>query len=319
MSSNSNTHDLLRRIGFNSLVARAYAPFIDTTNTLARVVEAKRSRYIIHAGDESHEASALPGASSLPGAGVPREADLAKPLVVGDWVLAAPDAFGSWWVSQRLAPFTEIHRIEPSGARQSLVANVETAFIVMGLDRDFSPRRLERYLALVKSAGVAPVVVLTKADLCADVEARLDELASRLPSSVERYAVNATDAAAAECLTAYLGPGETVVLLGSSGAGKSTLTNTLMGSRTQSTGAVRESDSRGRHTTTSRSLRQLPGGACLIDTPGLRGLRLDLANYQKLRREVARDRADPLARQASKAEFKARQRALRAMQKQRGR
>lgn len=266
------------------------------------------------------------------------------------------------WVSHRLEPYTQIQRVEPAGARQCLVTNVESAFIVMGLDGDFSPRRLERYLTLVKSAGVSPVVVLTKADLCADVEARLDELAARLPPNVERYALNAMAPAAVECLAPYLGLGETVALLGSSGAGKSTLTNTLMGSMAQRTGAVRKSDSKGRHTTTSRSLRQLPGGACLIDTPGLRGLRLDvdesdlgalfediaalsahcrfrdcahtsepgcavregvpadrLANYQKLRREVARDRADPVTRQANKAEMKALQRALRAMQKARGR
>ena len=152
------------------------------------------------------------------------------------------------------------------------------------------------------------------------------------------------------------------MLLGSSGAGKSTLTNTLTQSVTQGTGAVRASDSRGRHTTTGRQLRLLPGGGCLIDTPGLRGLRLDidmlsldasfddisalaadcrfrdcahdsepgcavrsgvapdrLANYHKLCREVSRDRADPLARQTAKAEIKSRQRALRAMQKERGR
>jgi energy-coupling factor transporter ATP-binding protein EcfA2 len=120
------------------------------------------------------------------------------------------------------------------------------------------------------------VVVLTKADLCTDVDMFLDSLSGRLPSNIERHAVNATDPIAVDCLAAHLAPGQTVVLLGSSGAGKSTLTNTLTQSFVQKTGPVRTSDSRGRHTTTSRQLCPLPLGGCLIDTPGLRGLRLDI-------------------------------------------
>jgi len=215
---------------------------------------------------------------------------------------------------------------------------------------------------LARSAGVLPVAVLTKADLCTDLDVLLDMVSRRLPPSIERHALNATDHATVECLAHYLGPGQTAVLLGSSGAGKSTLTNTLTKSLIQETSAVRASDSRGRHKTTGRQLRQLPGGGCLIDTPGLRGLRLDvdklsldasfediasfaadcrfrdcahhnepgcavragipadrLANYHKLCREVSRDRSDPLARQTAKAEVKSQQRALRAMQKDRGR
>jgi ribosome biogenesis GTPase / thiamine phosphate phosphatase len=282
-------------------------------------------------------------------------------LAVGDWILACDDG-GAPWIRRRLPAYGAIHRIDPSGARQALVANVDAAFLVMGLDDDFNPRRLERYLALAKTAGVLPVVVLTKADLCEDADARVDELQARLPSHVDRIALNATDPGAATPLRAYLGIGTTAVLLGSSGAGKSTLTNTLCGVEVQRTGAVRESDGRGRHTTTGRHLVRLAGGGCLIDTPGLRGLRLDvdesalaaafediaalasacrfrdcaheeepgcavragvppdrLANYHKLRREVARDRADPAVQQAKKAQMKVRQRALRALQKQRGR
>src|SRR5207342_2643617 len=92
---------------------------------------------------------------------------------------------------------------------------------------------------------------------------------------VDVFAVNATDVSAAQALRAYLGRGQTLVLLGSSGAGKSTLTNTLLGAAVQDTGAVRVNDGRGKHTTTTRSLHRLPGGACVIDTPGLRTLRPD--------------------------------------------
>jgi ribosome biogenesis GTPase len=101
-------------------------------------------------------------------------------------------------------------------------------------------------------------------------------LRQRLPAAVPIEAVNATAASAAATLAPYLVSGQTAVLLGSSGAGKSTLTNTLMGRPVQATSAVRADDSRGRHTTTARTLHRLPGGACLIDTPGLRGLRVDL-------------------------------------------
>jgi ribosome biogenesis GTPase len=350
MFSNVDSDDLLPQIGFNSLVAQARASLSEAPGTLARIVEAARSVSVIHTGAQLHEARPLPALARL------------NSIVVGDWVLAAPDVHGEWWISARLTPYTEVHRITPSGARQALVANVDSAFLVMGLDGDFNLSRIERYLALTKSAGVLPIVILTKADLCADVSVRLDHLAQRLPSSIERHAVNATDPVAVDCLAPYLGRGQTAVVLGSSGAGKSTLINTLTESPIQETGAVRASDSRGRHTTTSRQLRQSPRGGCLIDTPGLRGLRLDidphsldaafddiaalaascrfrdcahqnepgcavragvspdrLANYHKLGRELARDRADPLARQTTKAEIKSLHRALRAMQKERGR
>jgi ribosome biogenesis GTPase len=151
----------------------------------------------------------------------------------------------------------------------------------MGLDDDFNPRRLERYLALVHaSAGVLPVVVLTKADVAARtpglIAARIEALQGRLAASIDLYLVDGTDPDTARRLAPYLDPGQTLVVLGSSGAGKSTLTNTLLGVAVQDTGAVREHDGRGMHTTTSRSLHRLPGGACVIDTPGLRALRPDL-------------------------------------------
>ena len=162
-----------------------------------------------------------------------------------------------------------------------MVSNVDWALLVMGLDDDFNLRRLERYLTLVYASGIAPVVVLTKADI-----------AARRSGAARRAAGGARQAhpgrgADAWSSTPPIRPaptasphvacgGQTLVLLGSSGAGKSTLTNTLIGSAVQDTGAVREHDSRGMHTTTARSLHLLPGGACVIDTPGLRTLRPDI-------------------------------------------
>jgi ribosome biogenesis GTPase len=200
-------------------------------------------------------------------------------LAVGDWVLATSDAFEETWIEARVPPSSHIARRDGDGRVHTLVSNVDTALLVMGLDDDFNPRRLERYLALVRGDGITPVVVLTKVDVAtptpAALDARLRHLEGRVPVGVDLLAVNATDPSAARALGAYLARGQTLVLLGSSGAGKSTLTNTLLGAHVQDTGAVRENDGRGKHTTTSRSLHRLPGGACVIDTPGLRTLRPD--------------------------------------------
>jgi ribosome biogenesis GTPase len=149
----------------------------------------------------------------------------------------------------------------------------------MGLDDDFNLRRLERYLSLALASGVAPVVVLSKADIAAAEprrrDAHLAQLRARLPPGVEVIVVDGTDPRSAASFVHLTGFGRTLVVLGSSGAGKSTLTNTLLGAAVQDTGAVRVNDGRGMHTTTARSLHRLPGGACIIDTPGLRTLRPD--------------------------------------------
>jgi ribosome biogenesis GTPase / thiamine phosphate phosphatase len=156
---------------------------------------------------------------------------------------------------------------------QVVAANIDTVFLTAGLDGDFNPRRVERTLVLAWESGANPVVVLTKADVCADVDAKrkaMEEATNGVPVLV-------TSAATGEGLAdldAYLLPGRTVALLGSSGTGKSTLVNRLLGYDKQRTLAVRESDDRGRHTTTHRELIPLPSGALVIDTPGLREIQL---------------------------------------------
>jgi ribosome biogenesis GTPase / thiamine phosphate phosphatase len=152
-----------------------------------------------------------------------------------------------------------------SGEEQVLAANVDIAFIVCGLDSDFNARRIERYLAMAYEGGVRPVVVLNKADIPTTVvEVRAPEV----------LRVSALHGDGFEAIEEMLVPGVTAVLLGSSGAGKSTILNRLLGGDRQKTGAVRESDSRGRHTTTSRELIFLPCGAAVIDSPGLREIQL---------------------------------------------
>jgi ribosome biogenesis GTPase len=176
-------------------------------------------------------------------------------------------------------PLTQIARRVNDGrdksSRMVIVSNVDTALLVMGLDHDYNLRRLERYLALVRLAEVAAVVVLSKADLCVHSAARLHEVQTLVPAGVAVLAVNALGDEPRVALAPWLGAGQTLVLLGSSGVGKSTLTNALVGSAAQHTGGTRHGDGRGRHTTTARSLHFAPGGACIIDTPGLRTLRLD--------------------------------------------
>ena len=198
-------------------------------------------------------------------------------LAVGDWVIAGSDAHGEFWLHERVPPLTALARRDADGRRHAVVNNVDTALFVMGLDDDFNPRRLERYFALLHGSGMQAVVLLSKADAVgADRAAHAREaLHGRVPAGVEVLAVDARSAEAAHALSPWLGAGQTLVVLGSSGAGKSTLTNTLLGRAEQDTGAVREHDSRGKHTTTARSLHRLSGGACLIDTPGLRALRPD--------------------------------------------
>jgi len=242
------------------------------TLEMLRVTVVHRSTLGVHDGRVERGARPLPRlARAL--------AEEGTALAVGDWVLATRDAYGETWVEARVPPSSHIVRRDGDGCIHPVVSNVDTALLLMGLDDDFNPRRLERYLALVGGTGIVPVVVLTKADVAAptadELERRLAELEGRVPRGVDVFAVNATDVTAAQALRAYLGRGQTLVLLGSSGAGKSTLTNTLLGAAVQDTGAVRANDGRGKHTTTSRSLHHLPDGACVIDTPGLRTLRPD--------------------------------------------
>ena len=158
-------------------------------------------------------------------------------------------------------------------AQQVIAANVDTAFLVVALDGDFNLRRLERYLAQSWESGTRPVIVLNKADECDDVAARVADVAS-IARGIPVLSMSARSGSGLGAMDTFLTPGETIVLLGSSGVGKSTIVNKLLGRDAQVTQPVRQSDSRGRHTTTARELLRLPGGALIIDTPGLRELQL---------------------------------------------
>jgi ribosome biogenesis GTPase / thiamine phosphate phosphatase len=260
--------DRLRPIGLSLAMARAIALVREEiAGAPLRVTEVHRESLRVHDGAGEFILRAMPRLQRT-------LFDAGESLAVGDWLLADRDPHGDWWAHTRIAPQTQLARRDMHGLPQVFASNVDTALLVMGLDADFSPRRLERYLALVQGSDVAPVVVLTKADLCAGViDERLDTLRTRLPGGLNIVAVNALDDSAVAQLAPWLDAGQTLVMLGSSGAGKSTLTNTLLGAPVQDTGGTRQGDGRGRHTTTVRSLHRLPGGACVIDTPGVRTLR----------------------------------------------
>jgi len=156
---------------------------------------------------------------------------------------------------------------------QVMIANVDTVWIVSGLDQDFNIQRIERYLALVLGSGAESVLILNKSDICIELEDRIKEVKNVAPT-IPIHTISAELNEGLEELFQYLGNGKTVALLGSSGVGKSSIINRLLGFNRQKVGPVREADSHGRHITTYRELIMLPKGGMIIDNPGMRELQL---------------------------------------------
>ncbi len=241
----------------------------------ARVIEQHRSGYVVA------EAPGDALTSESPPEWMRRRFPPQDRAAVGDWVLIEDgrSEAGKAPRGRIVALLPRRTAIKRAAAgehyqQQVIAANIDTVLVVCGLDGDFNPRRIERYLLLVRGGGAEPVVVLTKADKDgSDAAASLAALAELAAQGIVAVAVNAKDRASVAALEPWLQAGRTAVLVGSSGAGKSTLTNTLLGVDRMKTSAVRENDARGRHTTTFRTLIPLPSGACLIDTPGMRELK----------------------------------------------
>ncbi len=195
---------------------------------------------------------------------------------VGDWVVVELHGIDTTAVIQEVLPRRSKFVRKSPGKKieeQVIAANVDTALLVSALDGDFNPRRVERYLAQCWESGARPVIVLNKVDACEQARGKVFEMA-RVAMGTAVCVVSARTGQGFSELEEFLGPGQTLVLLGSSGVGKSTITNRLLGETVQEVWPVRESDSRGRHTTTTRELFVLPGGALLMDTPGLREMQL---------------------------------------------
>jgi ribosome biogenesis GTPase len=195
---------------------------------------------------------------------------------VGDWVVVEGHGADTTAVIQEVLPRRSKFVRKMAGKKleeQVIAANVDTALLVSALDGDFNPRRVERYLAQCWESGARPVIVLNKADACAEARGKAAEM-ERVAVGTVVCVVSARTGQRFGELQEFLRPGQTLVLLGSSGVGKSTIANRLLGETVQEVQSVRESDSKGRHTTTARELFTLPGGALLMDTPGLREIQL---------------------------------------------
>ena len=222
----------------------------------ARVVSQHRSYLVLYTERGKQE---LPLLASMP------------ILAVGDWVLLTDDGafhrqLDRLSIFSRKAPGRKV-------SEQLIASNINTVFIVVALNQNFSLNRIERYLVLTKDAGAEAVIVLTKSDLCDEPSSYVNQVQALDPMLMVE-ALDARDARCSEVLEPWCRAGNTVAVLGSSGVGKSTLVNTLLGEVTQATASAREADDKGRHTTTTRTLHLMKTGGILLDTPGMRELQL---------------------------------------------
>lgn len=203
---------------------------------------------------------------------------------VGDWVMVdrCNDRTGSAIIHHILRRKSALVR-KAAGTKYSeqvIAANIDTIFICMALNEDFNVRRLERYLTIAWDSMAAPIIVLTKSDLCSDLPHKLREI-SAVSVGVDVITCSAENGQGFEEINSYVEAGRTIAFVGSSGVGKSTIINRLMGQEVLATGAIREDDGRGRHTTTYRQLLKLPSGGIVIDTPGMRELQIYTANLSR--------------------------------------
>jgi len=255
----------LSNLGWNGRFESLFNSFRNSNLFPARVIRVDRGAVTVQSADGTENAVV---AGTLDSAGD------AGPPAVGDWVgldLQTDSAV----VRVILPRFGALLRRRPGSAdhEQAVAANVDVVLIVESVERGPNPRRIERAVALAWDAGATPVVVVTKTDLCDDVEAAVTTAREGGPF-VEIVPLSAVSDDGVDRLGEHLPPGSTAVLLGPSGVGKSTLTNRLLGEERLAVSHVREGDAKGRHTTTHRELVVLPSGGCLIDTPGIRELGL---------------------------------------------
>jgi ribosome biogenesis GTPase / thiamine phosphate phosphatase len=265
----------LEELGWNETFANSFQPYLENGFRVGRISAEHKNRFQVYTeiGEIWAAVSGKMRYSALNRSDFP---------AVGDWVVLdnvenAPSDFES--------QIAIIHAVLPRKSKfsrkaagkasdeQIISTNIDMVFLVNALNYDFNLRRLERYLTLAWESGANPIIILSKSDLCENAAQRVREVEAAAPG-VPIHPISCLTHEGIDELKQYFKPGQTVALLGSSGAGKSTLVNRLFGIEVQKTNEVREADSRGRHTTTSRELFLLPQGGLLIDTPGMRELQL---------------------------------------------
>ncbi len=259
----------LENLGWDIQWARQFVPFLEQGFMPARVTCEYREAY-----DVTGESGEL--RAEISGRFRHEHPIHAEWPAVGDWVAIAPRPEEGTATIHAVLPRRSRFSRKAAGDRteeQVAAANVDITFLVAGLDGDFNVRRIERYLTVAWDSGARPVVVLNKADLCADIARYVSEVEA-VAFGTPVIALSAVTGRGVEELRTLVPPGATGAFLGSSGVGKSSLVNALIGETRQTTRSVRDDDSRGRHTTTHRELIPLPGGGMIIDTPGMRELQV---------------------------------------------
>jgi len=263
----------LATLGWNPFFEQHFGPFRSQELTPARIARECRQSYLVlcEHGELSAQTSGKLRHTAVARSDLP---------AVGDWVAIQPRLEEGKATIHGVLPRKSRFSRKTAGAlteEQIVAANVDTVFLVSGLDRDFNLRRIERYLILAWDSGASPVILLNKADLCPDVEAHVGEVES-IAFGVPIHPISAKQRQGLDALRQYLRSGQTVALLGSSGVGKSTLVNGLLGVERQQVGSVRQSDGKGRHITSHRELILLPDGGVIVDNPGMREIQMWVGN-----------------------------------------
>lgn len=259
----------LEKFGWNDFFAKHFQKYQKTDFIAGRVCFERKTSYQLYTslGDLAGELTGKLHNNAQTRQDLP---------AVGDWVVIQPLANEKRALIQEILPRrTKFSRkiVGTVSSEQIMATNIDTLFIVVGLDNDYNLRRIERYLIMAWETKANVVIVLNKADLCTSLAEKIQEVSTIAPG-VPILPISANEPDALAKFDPFLGVGQTIALLGSSGVGKSTITNRLLGEARQKIQEVREGDQRGKHTTTYRELMILPCGALIIDTPGIRELQL---------------------------------------------
>jgi ribosome biogenesis GTPase / thiamine phosphate phosphatase len=282
---------MLQQAGWDRVWEEKFADFAGKSLSPARVLAQHRHSYSLWTA--AGEADAEPAGALL------YRAEAGGLPVVGDWVAVRQYAPTDVAIITDVLPRRTKFSRKASGSaeeEQVIASNVDLLFIVCGLDHNYNLRRLERYLVAARQSGAQPVIVLNKADLCADLPARIAEveaIAAGLPVLAISAVGEGGSGRVTEALLPMIAAGKTAALVGSSGAGKSTIVNQLLRTAAQATQPTRESDNRGRHTTTHRELFFLSNGGLVLDNPGMRELQLWAQDFRQGSSQPAVDQAFP--------------------------